>query len=540
MTLSKKISVLVIAFLLLFTGTFLVIVYHKINKDLKENIIESFSEQQRTISHAQNLIYDRLVESSLLISQNPAFKANVLLNDESSVQQIVIEFLDLLKVDLIVVTNSDGDVVSSFPEQMSNEETWTRKSINAALLGEIPDVAFEKPEIWKLNDEIFQIVSVPIFTDTEIIGSLTLGTLISDYEAKSLQLSEDVDVHFTYDNILYASSLEEPLITDEIMNEVDHITNNGNPRFIENNTHFFTFSALDESGKTFLISTSEKSKALAILNNLLNGLLVLSLGALIFLFIGGGYLGKMISAPIMSVINAFQQLEKGDFTVTLKESERNEFGRLGKAFNQMVNGLKERSQLISYVGNQTLGKVANNSQESEKIEATVMFSDIRGFTAYAEQRSPGEVVGILNKWLGFQTELILEHGGSIDKFVGDEVMAIFRGEDSLENCLQCAIAIQSKSIQEHQNEELGLGIGIHHGEMILGDIGTDQRKDFTVIGAVVNLASRLCGKALKNQILILSEILSKDLIKSAQEIEMSLKGISNVQRISIIEHHKID
>ncbi len=141
----------------------------------------------------------------MLVDQNPAFKANVSLNDVVSVAQIVEEFLDMFIVDLITVTNTDNKLLSSYPEgiQSHNFETWDGRE--HAIFGEIPDIEFDYPIIWHIEPNIYKVVSVPISIDYEIIGTLTLGVMITDYEAEDLQLSKKSDKHILNDGYINAS-----------------------------------------------------------------------------------------------------------------------------------------------------------------------------------------------------------------------------------------------------------------------------------------------------------------------------------------------
>jgi adenylate cyclase len=143
---------------------------------------------------------------------------------------------------------------------------------------------------------------------------------------------------------------------------------------------------------------------------------------------------------------------------------------------------------------------------------------------------------MLNNWLGFQTAIIKKHGGAIDKFIGDELMALFTEENGLEKAIACA-----KEMQERAQKELslnpipiGLGIGVHHGEMLLGNIGITDRRDYTVIGSSVNLASRLCSAAQKGEILFTKEVADLFQISYSPENvdQMLFKGIAN--HISVV------
>ena len=143
---------------------------------------------------------------------------------------------------------------------------------------------------------------------------------------------------------------------------------------------------------------------------------------------------------------------------------------------------------------------------------TVLFADIRGFTALSEREKPEKVVGLLNRYFSAMTEIIFEHGGTLDKYIGDGLMALFGAPttspaDSM-NAVKAAVSMQKRLIT--LNDELkadgfghiSMGIGLHTGEATIGYIGSDRRSEYTAIGDTVNLASRLESNAKGGQILM--------------------------------------
>ena len=171
-------------------------------------------------------------------------------------------------------------------------------------------------------------------------------------------------------------------------------------------------------------------------------------------------------------------------------------------------------------------------------ELVVLFTDIRGFTSFSEKRTPEEVVSMLNRYLGFQAEIVPRHEGSIDKFVGDEMVALFTGDRALERAISCAVEIQRRIRQEHETDPvpISIGIGINYGPVILGNMGAENRLDYTVISSEVNLGARLCSAAEGGQILIRRELL--DGFELSTEIVgtqmMSFKGVSTKLEIAEI------
>jgi adenylate cyclase len=143
---------------------------------------------------------------------------------------------------------------------------------------------------------------------------------------------------------------------------------------------------------------------------------------------------------------------------------------------------------------------------------TILFADIRGFTAFSEREKPEKIVGILNRYFTAMTEIIFAHGGTLDKYIGDELMAIFGAptatEKDAENAVKTAVAMQKRIVTlnaEFVSEgfsPINVGIGLHTGEATVGYIGSEQRSEYTAIGDAVNVASRLQSNALGGQILI--------------------------------------
>jgi adenylate cyclase len=141
---------------------------------------------------------------------------------------------------------------------------------------------------------------------------------------------------------------------------------------------------------------------------------------------------------------------------------------------------------------------------------TVLFADIRGFTSISENENPERVVGLLNKYFSAMTDIIFEHGGTLDKYIGDEIMALFGAPtatpEDAHNAVKTAIAMQKQLVelrrQETEFQGIAIGIGLHTGEATVGYIGTERRSEYTAIGDTVNVASRLQSNSAGGQILI--------------------------------------
>jgi adenylate cyclase len=183
------------------------------------------------------------------------------------------------------------------------------------------------------------------------------------------------------------------------------------------------------------------------------------------------------------------------------------------------------------------------TQPSESRRVTILLSDLRGFTATTERHSALAMVEALNRYLEKMSEIILHHGGSIDKFMGDSIMALFGAPDPMQNdieaALRCAIQMQAAMADINAvNQTLGMaplymGIGINTGEVIVGHLGSHYHSEYTVIGDEVNLASRVEAHSLRGQILLSEKIYvrAQDFIQIGHINEVFVKGKKSVVRM---------
>lgn len=220
------------------------------------------------------------------------------------------------------------------------------------------------------------------------------------------------------------------------------------------------------------------------------------------------YLQATLVRPVRHLGQVCAGVRQGDFSVRARIASRDEIGQLGETVNEMVQGLYERFQLSKFVSGSTLQSIRNR-ERGAKAAMTLFFSDVRSFTAYAERHPPERVVEALNRLLNAQTEIIHRNGGDVDKFVGDAVVAVFSGQQRVENACRSALEIQEEIARDPGGYDgLEVGIGLDSGEVILGLVGSEKRADFTVIGDHVNVAARLCAAARPGMVLVTESVYS--------------------------------
>jgi adenylate cyclase len=210
---------------------------------------------------------------------------------------------------------------------------------------------------------------------------------------------------------------------------------------------------------------------------------------------------KRVTLALQILRDGVRRVQGGDLGVQLEPRSSDEFGQLTQAFNDMTAGLRQRELLKTsfekYVASPVVeGVIRNEAPEvkSTRHEITVLFSDIAGFTKMVETESPEVLVPALNEYLGYLTDQIKRRSGTVDKFVGDAVMAIwgFEGKQEGDPVRACEAAL---GIQRRKTAQPGwvTRIGINTGDAIVGNIGSQNRLQYTAIGDMVNIAARLEG-----------------------------------------------
>jgi adenylate cyclase len=212
---------------------------------------------------------------------------------------------------------------------------------------------------------------------------------------------------------------------------------------------------------------------------------------------------RSIADPVMSVRAAQREVEGGDLEVEVPVFDGSELGLLQAGFNRMIAGLREREELRDMFGRLVGEDVAREALErgielgGEERDVAVLFVDLIGSTELASERPPHEVVSLLNDFFGVVVKVVEEHGGWINKFEGDAALAVFGVPIPLDNRAGCALAAARELAKRLPDEvdELSAGIGVSAGEAVAGNIGSQSRFEYTVIGDPVNEAARLCELA---------------------------------------------
>ncbi len=261
--------------------------------------------------------------------------------------------------------------------------------------------------------------------------------------------------------------------------------------------------------KTALLTPIQKMKRTIMITSLL-----VAIGAISLVYL----ISKKIVHAIIVLSEAARRVGKGDLKATVVTRTKDEVGTLANEFNNMVHQIREKTEMQKFISKSTVQMISEGKEITvggTRRVVTAMFTDIRNFTTVSEDRWPEEVVVLLNHYLDVQTNVIHEHKGVVDKFLGDGIMSIFTGPDMSQNAVDAAIKIQRKIARLNKEREqrgeviLEVGIGIATGKAVLGSIGSQERMDNTAIGDIVNLAARLCSNADAYEILVTETVVAR-------------------------------
>ena len=256
-------------------------------------------------------------------------------------------------------------------------------------------------------------------------------------------------------------------------------------------------------------------------------------------------ISRFYSKPILRLKDCAQNIANGNYDIRTGITTGDELGVLSDTFNDMAVSLQEKELMY-----ETFGKVVtpeirnwllqgNTNLGGETVCATILFCDIRGFTTLSEQINPKQVVTLLNKYFSGMEQCIVKHNGIINKYIGDAIMAIFGvplpNEKQALDAYKCCLDMRKTLIELNKELEaenlppIKFGIGLHTGNVLAGNIGSNSRMEYTVIGDTVNVASRIESLCKEYDCDLLLSETTVERINNSGESFPQLKSIGETQ-----------
>jgi adenylate cyclase len=319
--------------------------------------------------------------------------------------------------------------------------------------------------------------------------------------------------------------------------------------FAEVGDRFFAFNSfkpplMQAPGQIALMTASRDVTDLraAIARGLYRSLAILG-GALALALLFAMVVAGGMSDTVKRIAGAAASIRTGKYAHAEGITAKDELGTLAHTFNEMVDGLQERDRIKETFGKYVSRQVAEHVLSSkglggENVQVTVLFSDIRNFTGISEKMEPKAVLDFLNMYFSGMVEAVMKHHGVVDKFIGDAIMAVYgapdpRADDALRAVssaleMRERLKVLNKLFREKGLPEIRAGIGIHTGAVVAGNMGHADRREYTVIGDSVNLASRLetLTKELQTDILVSEDtyLQVRDFVEAEPLRRITVKG----------------
>jgi len=403
----------------------------------------------------------------------------------------------------------------------------------------------------------FQTVTRPIESRGRTLGVLILGFALDDALAGQMKGMTESEVAFSLQKKVFGSTwagaalpeLTQSLLTVQVPGNASAV-----PAMIGPEKYLCLFSPIsgmagEKLGDFVLLRSLDK--ALAVRGTIRKTILFVGAIGLVLAFAAALFLSQRITAPVNVLLKGVDEVGKGNLTTRVEVKTHDELGVLARSFNEMTAGLADKERVTNLLGKYVAPQVAkkllsnqgNLGLAGERRECVVMFTDIRGFTAFSENMAPEKLVAELNEYFTQMVDVVFEHEGTLDKFIGDAIMAVWGApvpfEDKELRAVKCALKMQDtlrmlSVVRVSKGQApLSMGIGLNCGVVVSGNLGSDKRTDYTVIGEEVNLASRLCSKAAPSQVLISESMFRK--LKGLVEMKalppVELKGFTEPVKI---------
>lgn len=268
------------------------------------------------------------------------------------------------------------------------------------------------------------------------------------------------------------------------------------------------------------VVTYNRSTLTLAVRNTVNAIIAATLFMIVLGIVVAYYIGKRLTQPIYNLMDASRAIHNGNFTYRIQERRNDEIGYLINAFNSMASGLLEKHQVESafsrFVSSNVAKQIMDNLDQiklgGKRVQATALFADIVGFTSLSEKLPAEEIALMLNEYFSYIDTASRVYHGVIDKYMGDCAMVVFgapeEDTDHKYHALACAVLIQRLvtrlNAERARNGQypVEFRIGVNSGEMLAGNLGSQERMQYTVVGEAVNLASRLHSVAKAGQIVI--------------------------------------
>jgi adenylate cyclase len=461
---------------------------------------------------------DFLTGSAKVMSSDAAIKPLLMQDpiDSNTLRSVLLSYTDRVKAPVITIFSAEGDLQAMTDEVLGQENVGPfRYLIRQATTADMEQASGYS----YLGGKLHVLVVVPLYAPFPNVAAwFGLAYPIDAAFANAIKNTTLLDVTFTSNpdepDLRVLSTTLNPAMADAVARHMttgrkaalgsEMLTLGGEPYV----TLFEPLELLGEAPARIALQRSLVAE-LAPARELENIVLLISLAALAAATIAALWIARGVSQPLQHLADHTKLVAAGDYTRRLDLPREDEIGQLATAFNHMTAGLAERDRVRDLLGKVVSPEIATQLLQSdlklggEEREVTILFCDLRDFTSFSEKLPPTEVLALLNRYLDRMSTIIEQHGGVIDKYIGDAIMALFGAPVAAPDAPERAIAaardmaraldLLNRELAAEGRPTLAFGIGINTARVVAGNMGSKTRLNYTVIGDGVNLASRLEG-----------------------------------------------
>lgn len=455
--------------------------------------------------------FKHLSQSAWLLSGDYAFKLAYSTQDYSTVLSALINHRDRIGADSMALISLEGQTLADTLTGTSQPIPYPHQELlrQAANDGEAHATLVT-------GGMTYQTIIVPLLAPVPVAW-LSIGFLVDERLASELKGLTNLEVSFFIDRrggwepitSTMTSSLPPPELL-MMKNERGAATAIYHTTFAGDTWLTLELPLGRPPGADYRITAilqNSLSGALEPYKRLRAALLLIGAAGLAVSATAGILLARSVSKPVRLLTEQVGGIERGEYSARVSVGQKDEIGQLAGAINRMALGLEEKEKVRSLLGKVVSPAIAeellNKNVElgGEEREVTILFCDIRSFTTHAENMPPRKTLAFLNIYLTTMASIIDRHGGVVDKFIGDAIMALFgapvSSEDHADRALAAALemvaelAPLNKTLAAQNMPNLDIGIGINTGKVVVGNMGSQDRLNYTAIGDEVNIASRL-------------------------------------------------
>ena len=534
--LQAKIFLLSLLVVVGLTGALLLFSFQRADELARESLQSALASTRGLFENLESDRIDKLSLINSVIVESPYFKAAVVELDEATTLDTARTMVEQVGSDFMIVTDYEGLVVARTDLEASTGVDLSADPLVAyALDGE------EVGGVWYEGERLYHAVSIPLLFGPELIGTVVSGYEIGDTLAANIKRFANSEVVFftkTADGFEQAGStlaenteiLASWLVEETMPAEAEDVRVE-----LAGETYQAVFAPLltvDGEAVGVFAALRSRDRELAAFRSFQRSVAfagLLGIGLAVF---ASHLVARSLAQPIRDLVEVTNRIREGDYASDVEIRSADEIGALAKSFRVLLRELREKQEMEKFISQsaaEMIQRSGANIGVGERQPVTVLFSDLKSHAAFRDgTEKPVEVLSRVNDALSSQAELVERYGGLVDKFIGDRMMAVFKGRDRVWPAIRCAISIQHLVELDDKDADNVLvpGIGVSAGDAVFGAVGSSDRLDYSLLGPVVHIAGRLASDALPGDVLLSQDAFEtvKDRISGEALEPMRLHG----------------